>query len=135
MWRWLRRTPKKAAFETEPLKGAPVRARKKTYSAETGYVYEYVYKGFRILASGAEFVFQATRSAIPVTFAILLRNEALHECETCIGRELSAAERYAIAKMALFAAFDEAADPAQLECNAAPNREAMLEHLRALGRI
>jgi hypothetical protein len=91
----------------------------KTYSAQSGYVYQYYYEGRRDLPSsdpGAEFVFSISAdrkiwkpTSVHVSRAALLAWEQPH------ARELSSTEHYAIAKMALFQAFDERAEPAQLE--------------------
>ncbi len=46
--------------KTLPLTGAPAVRRMKTYSAQSGYVYQYYFEGYRPLPveSGVEFVFQ-----------------------------------------------------------------------------
>jgi len=93
--------------------------RLKTYSAQSGYVYQYRYEGQRTFHSGAdrgiEFVFSFSHDrklwhAIPV----LVSDDALTSWERSHTRELSSTERYAIAKMALFQAFDERA-PEQMK--------------------
>lgn len=102
-----------------PLAGAPAVRRMKTYSAQSGYVYQYFYDGHRQFQSGAdsgtEFVFQI--SADRKTWAglsVLVSASALAAWEKTSGRELSGTERYAIAKIALFQAFDERAGPGQM---------------------
>jgi hypothetical protein len=62
--------------------------------------------------SGTEFIFRisADREA-DATSAVFLSKGGLRTWEQSHGREFSAAERYAIAKMALFRAFDERAGP------------------------
>jgi hypothetical protein len=105
--RWFR---KKAV----PLSGAPAVRRQKTYSAETGYVYQYYYEGQRPSAGepGAEYVFDVSadrKSSTPVT--VFVGEEALESWQRENGRTLSGAERYAIAKMALFQAFDHRDTP------------------------
>ena len=101
------------------LAGAPTVRRMKTYSAQSGYVYQYFYEGHRAFAaggeSGTEFVFQI--SADRKTWAglsVLVSAPALEMWEKAHARELSATERYAIAKIALFQAFDERPGPAQM---------------------
>jgi hypothetical protein len=96
---------KKAA----PLTGAPAVRRQKTYSAQSGYVYQYFYEGRR---GESEFVFTVSsdrktwhESSVHVAAAAIQPWEQAH------GRSLSGTERYALAKMALFAAFDERASP------------------------
>jgi hypothetical protein len=102
-----------------PLSGAPAVRRMKTYSAQSGYVYQYFYDGYRTLdASGeriTEFVFQI--SADRKTWndlSVLVSASAVESWEKANARELSATERYAIAKIALFQAFDERPGPAQM---------------------
>jgi len=100
-----------------PLSGAPVVRRLKSYSAESGYVYQYAFEGQRPLGKPAstEFVFSA--SADRKTWhevSVLVEAAAVSAWEQAHGRELSSTEWYALAKMALFAAFDERAAPAQM---------------------
>ena len=103
-----------------PLSGAPQIRRQKTYSAQSGYVYQYYYEGHRPLQgggeTGTEFVF--TLSADRKTWStagVLVTDEAIHAWEQAHERELSATERYAIAKIALFQAFDERPAPALMK--------------------
>jgi len=98
-----------------PLRGAPPVRRQKTYSAETGYVYQYFYQGYRPAAGagrrGNEYVFQVSsdrKSAFPMT--VFLPDAALDAWQQAHGRALSPTEQYAAAKMALFQAFDGRAD-------------------------
>lgn len=91
----------------------------KTYSAQSGYVYLYFYEGHRSFEagreSGTEFVFtiSADRKNWSTT-AVLVATAELEAWEEAHGRELSATERYAIAKLALFQAFDERPKPEQM---------------------
>jgi hypothetical protein len=92
----------------------------KTHSAQSGYVYQYFYEGHRPFraagASGTEFVF--TFSADRKTWSpalVLLDDAALAAWEQGHARQLSSTERYAIAKMALFQAFDEGPTPDQMK--------------------
>ena len=103
----------------QPLTGAPAVRRQKTYSAQSGYVYQYYYEGHRPYQrgreKGAEFVFDVsadrkTSSAV----SVLLSHNAIDDWEGRHGRTLGGSERYAIAKMALFQAFDERPDPAAM---------------------
>ena len=94
--------------------------RMKTYSAQTGYVYQYFYEGQRDCRSGAEscgeFVFQvsADRKSWANT-SVMLSETAVRAWEEAHGRELSSTERYAVAKIALFQAFDERPLPAHMK--------------------
>jgi len=137
MWRWFGRNKKpEAGSEIEVLRGAPAHARTKTYSAETGFVYQYVYRGYRLLPDSIEFVFEASRSRNQsLAINIRLCDSALAECARQVGRELLTNERYAIAKMTLFAAFDEYPDTAQLSVPLIPHAQDMERHLRVLGRV
>jgi hypothetical protein len=115
LFRWLFRERR------APLTGAPPVRRQKTYSAQSGYVYQYYYEGQRPLrrgARGTEFVFDVSadrKSSWPVS--VVVSEEALGHWERGHGRELSGTERYAIAKMALFQAFDERATPALMKAD------------------
>jgi hypothetical protein len=130
MWK---KPPKAPEF-----KGAPPHARVKTYSAETGYVYQYVYRGYRRMNNdrGDEHVFAANRDRrgdFEVTIHLL--DSELAECIRAIGRELIGAERYALVKMTLFAALDEFRDTSEFGKPLVPDAAAMEESLRELGRI
>jgi hypothetical protein len=97
-----------------PLTGAPATRRVKSYSAQTGYAYQYQYEGHRPLRSGGEtgteFVFRYSPDRKYWHDArVHLYASALAEWERTSGRMLSATEHYAIAKMALAQAFDERA--------------------------
>ena len=93
--------------------------RLKSYSAQSGYVYQYFYEGQRALRgreSGLEFVF--TVSADRKTWhavSVLVAEEAVCAWEEAHAHALSSTERYAVAKMALFQAFDERAAPPQMK--------------------
>jgi hypothetical protein len=89
------------------LEGAPPVRRVKRYAAASGYVYEYFYMGHRAVRQGTVHVFGVAGASI----SVVLRQTAIDAWEHGHGRELGAAERYGIVKMALFAAFDESAGP------------------------
>ena len=106
--------------KTAPLSGAPGVRRLKTYSAQSGYVYQYFYEGQRPMEgggeSGTEFVFTVSadrKSFHPVSVPV--GESALREWEEAHGRTLSSNERYAISKLALFQAFDERATPLMMK--------------------
>jgi len=88
--------------------------RLKSYTGETGYVYQYYFVGKRAaladdkLAPATEFVFDVS-SDRKQTFAvsIFLRAAAVANWQAEHGRELVEAEQYAATKMMLFQAFDE----------------------------
>jgi hypothetical protein len=107
MFRWFSKKP-------APLSGAPAVRRQKTYSAQSGYVYQYFYKGHRPMSSqrGTEFVFNVSSDRkTSAQVSVFLSDDAMLSWQQESGRTLSATERYAIAKMALFQAFDERETP------------------------
>jgi len=103
-----------------PLTGTPPVRRLKTYSAQSGYVYQYYYEGHRDFRAGAdtgvEFVFSisADRKNWRAT-SVLVSQAAIREWEESHARQLSSTEWYAVAKMALFQAFDERTAPGQMK--------------------
>ena len=101
------------------LSGAPATRRMKTYSAQSGYVYQYFYEGQRAFRSGseegAEYVFRISADRTSWHHAsVLVAEGAVRAWQEAHGRELSSTERYAVAKMALFQAFDERPKPAAM---------------------
>ncbi len=105
MLAWLRRLGRRG--QAPPLTGAPAVRRLKTYSAASGYAYQYFYEGHR----GTEYVFQVSgdrRTYFSAT--VLLSDQAL----AASPRELTSNERYAVVKIALFRAFDERLSPAEM---------------------
>ena len=94
-----------------PLTGAPLRRRMKNYAAQSGYVYQYFYEGQRRFSSkgesGAEFVFRVSADGKQFrAIEVRVPESAIHHWERTHGRPLSPTERYAIAKLSLFQAFD-----------------------------
>src|SRR5260221_9786647 len=103
MFDWLRK--KEAA-----LTGAPAVRRQKTYSAESGYVYQYFYEGQRPArrdgAPGVQFVFNISsdrKSSLAVS--VFVSSEILENWRQSHARELGSTERYAVANMSLFQDF------------------------------
>lgn len=108
------------AQKSAPLQGKPDIRRLKTYSAQSGYVYQYFYEGHREFQSGGdsgvEYVFSLSadrKNWNPVS--VLVADAALVGWQQSHQRDLSATERYAIAKMSLFQACDERATPELLK--------------------
>lgn len=109
-------------FSKKPvaLSGTPAVRRLKTYSAQSGYAYQYFYEGHRPFRSGGEggteFVFSvsADRKSWHST-RVLLGDDAVRAWQSAHQRELSSTEQYAIAKMSLFQAFDDRPSPAQMQ--------------------
>ena len=112
MFEWFR---KKEA----PLTGAPAVRRQKTHSAESGYVYQYFYEGQRAATreggAGTQYVFNVSadrKSSFPVS--VFVSDAALEEWQAEHARTLGSTERYAVAKLALFEAFDRRESPAAM---------------------
>lgn len=106
--------------KTKALTGAPAIRRMKTYSAQSGYVYQYYYEGQRPFRAsgedGDEFVFRVSADRKEWNaIAVRLGEGPLRTWEGSHARQLSSTERYAVAKMALFQAFDERLTPAQMK--------------------
>lgn len=102
-----------------PLTGAPAVRRQKTHSAESGYVYQYFYEGHRPGrrdgAPGTRFVFNVSadrKSSFMVS--VFIADAVIGEWQRAHARELNSTERYAVAKLALFQAFDRRPDPAAM---------------------
>jgi hypothetical protein len=86
--------------------------RVKSYSAATGYVYQYYFykveKIRRGFSSGTEYVYMVSANrqhAFPLRIFVL--EEALEKWFARTGQQLTGTEKYAVAKMRLFQAFDE----------------------------
>lgn len=114
MFAWLRR--RKAE---PPLTGAPTVKRPKCYSASSGFVYEYYFEGLRPARrgpdKGTQYVFAVTadrKDYFPVS--VFVSERCLRQFEKTHERSVTGTERYAIAKMSLFQAFDERPSPAAL---------------------
>jgi len=87
----------------------------KSYSAATGFVYQYqfveVQKARRGLSLGNEYVYIVSvdrKANFPLT--VFVKQSAEDKWAKREGRKLSGTEEYAVAKMRLFQAFDEAED-------------------------
>lgn len=89
--------------------------RVKSYSAATGYVYQYyfyeVQKTRRGGAAGADYVYMLSvdrKKVFPLR--IFVQREGIEKWGRTAGRELTGTEEYAVAKMRLFQALDEIAE-------------------------
>ncbi|MGH9681720.1 MAG: hypothetical protein ACRD4Y_17375 [Candidatus Acidiferrales bacterium] len=111
--------------------------RVKSYSAATGYVYQYYFyeveKASRGITAGTEYVYMVSvdrKHVFPVKVFVV--KEALDQWSASCGQQLTGTEEYAVAKMRLFQAFDEieglAAKAPDLRVDAS-NLEALLEKL------
>jgi len=107
---WNRRTQNRSE---QPQSGsAPRTLRWKTYSSEAGYVYQYVLRGCHSWrqsdGDGFEYIFHASRDRKEVfEVSVVLTGATIAEWSRRHGTELRDAERYAVAKLSLLAAFDE----------------------------
>ena len=84
----------------------------KSYSAESGYVYQYQFQGAHPAqqgsAKGNEYVYYVSadrKKMFPVR--IFVGKHAIKKWDEATGRPLTGTEEYAAAKMRLFQAFDE----------------------------
>ncbi len=88
--------------------------RMKTYTGQTGYVYQYYFVGKREalpedpVTPAVEYIFDVTADRkVMFSVSVFLRQSALAEWRRAHGRPLSDSEQYAAAKMRLFQGFDE----------------------------
>ena len=94
--------------------------RLKTYSGESGYVYQYYFLESQPRRrfwgpSGTAFLFHVTTDCKNFFVAeVLLEETAWQAWEKTHGRPLGEQEKYAAAKMALFRAFDASSRPEEL---------------------
>lgn len=112
--RLLRRLLGGRATQPQELRGRPPTRREKAYAADSGYVYQYTYEGYRDAArdgaDGREYVFRCTSDrAAHFSITVFAPGTSFASWEQDTGRELSEVERYAVVKMRLFEIFDEAA--------------------------
>ncbi len=91
--------------------------RVKTYTAQTGYVYQYYFVGKRSALANApeapatEYIFDVTSDRKTVyAVSIFLRPEALAAWIACRQRALGDSEQYAAVKLRLMQAFDDIPD-------------------------
>lgn len=118
-----------------PLVRVPSSGRPRTYSAESGYVYQYSFIGFRRVDSRAdarfEYVFELSTGRMPpVGLNVILKDVLLRE-SIAAERELTASERYGVAKLALKRALDAFDHPSALEPTLIPG----VEELHAIGEV
>lgn len=110
----------------------------KSYTGQTGYVYQYYFVGKRTALDypeipATEFIFDVTPDRKTMfSVSVFVQQDALEHWASTHGRGLSDAEQYASAKMRLFHAFDELgnmmAEGRQLQVDAT-NIEELLDSL------
>jgi hypothetical protein len=111
---WLRKPMLPRGVE-ERLHGVPAVCRVKNYAALSGYVYEYFFEGYRDRQGGREFVFSISGDRKSWSaFQVRITTGATEAWERDRDFALGHRERYALAKLALFSAFDERANPAEM---------------------
>ncbi|HYE26555.1 MAG TPA: hypothetical protein VEG32_15290 [Clostridia bacterium] len=89
--------------------------RVKTYTAESGAVYQYYFVGWRDALPGSgeratEYIFDILRNHGRYSVSIFVRFTAVAHWNAGHGRELSGSEQYGLAKMRLLSAFNESDD-------------------------
>jgi hypothetical protein len=109
----------------------------KTYSADSGYVYQYAYRGQRRNGTSAEFVFSVTSNRKEWTrISILLDDSAVNAWAATSSQLLMDAEKYAVVKLTLFEFFDRTLG---LEAQGAqplrPQADEIQRHMITLGRL
>lgn len=89
--------------------------RVKSYTSDTGYVYQYYFyeaqKTQRGLSAGREYVYMVSadrKTMFPIK--VFVGHDAVRKWSQAAGRELTGTEEYAAAKMRLFQGFDEMED-------------------------
>lgn len=122
-----------------PLAGAPSVRRQKTYQSHCGFVYQYYFAGSRRahseLGPGYEFIFPVSADRkTEFLVAVHISDRGVAAWESNKGRELLSKERYAIAKMALFAAFDARESVAEMAKPVHAGSSEIREYLEQLGR-
>ena len=96
----------------EPLRGRPPIRREKLYSADSGYVYQYIFEGYRSSSreevEGHDYIFNCSSDRIEnFLLTIFAPRQSFFCWEQEAGRELTEVEHYAVIKMRLFEIFDE----------------------------
>ncbi len=114
--------------------------RVKTYSAQTGFVYEYYFVGQRAaldgdpLAPATEFIFDVSPDRKTVfAVSVFLLPRALEAFSAERGRTLSDPEQYAAAKLRLLQGFDEIANMLQEGRRLTLESESLIALLESVG--
>ena len=122
-----------------PLAGAPAVRRQKTYQSQSGFVYQYYFAGSRYteseLGPGFEFIFPVSADRkTEFLVSVHIGAAGISAWERQHGRELLSKERYAVAKMALFAAFDQRESPDAMRLPVLTDGADIARFLEQLGR-
>lgn len=111
----------------------PIGPRVKSYSAASGYVYEYSFVGQREHGLEMEYLFDISYDRrTNHRISIWVSERALEPWCAANQRELRSNERYAIAKIALRNAFDERPTPEAMHQRIAPGAEEVILILEEL---
>jgi hypothetical protein len=137
---WNRLWGRKPAAAVAPLRGAPAVRREKSYSAQTGYVYQYYYEGYRESDRGGrrgnEHVFHVSsdrKRSFPLT--VFLARAVVEGWESRHGRALSPTEQYAAVKLTLFQVFDDRAELGAATADVEVDPAGIEAHLETLGIV
>jgi hypothetical protein len=118
---------------SEPLREFVLSQRLKHYSAASGVVYQYVFRGKLPGDAGEAHVFEVTadrQAAFPVR--VVIGSEELHFCEQRLGSGLRWNDEYALAKLALFHAFDEREKAEEMRESVRPGTSELLGYMKTL---
>ncbi len=115
--------------KVEAVKPLPLSQREKSYSAASGIVYQYIFKG--MLGRKHVFAVSANRAA-HLEVSVELKAAALLPCAERMGSALKWNEEYALTKLSLFRAFDDAVSPESLVRPILPASEELLAHMDSL---
>jgi hypothetical protein len=115
------------------LLGRPAVRRVKHYAALSGYAYEYTFEGYRDHKSTREYHFALSANRREWRkLRIELREESVAGWQSAHERVLAANERYAVAKLALLSALDDAANPGLVPAVLAPGEAEAAELIERL---
>ncbi len=112
----------------------------KTYTGETGCVYQYYFVGQRPSLpqepeAATEYIFDvSTESRLTFAVSVFLRHDAVESWALAHGRGLTEAERYAAAKVRLLQGFDQTPDMLQDGRHLAIGPAELEDILAGLGR-
>jgi hypothetical protein len=116
----------------EAASAFPLSQRIKNYSSASGHVYEYIFAG----KVGQAHVFDVLRNRKHrLRVEIVLGSTELAECERRLGSALRWNDEYALAKLALFHAFDEREDIASFETAIQPPSAELIGYMKTLRMV
>jgi len=111
----------------------PASQRTKTYQAESGYVYQYVFEGRHCCGRETAFIFSVSaQRQSPRRVAVVVPDASLAPFEKESGRRLVENERYGVAKIALFRLFDCCEKPDRVWKGTQVDAERAREYLQVL---